>query len=200
MFAALILLLLPNISQAASIGTILKNDHEFVKRGETGSFVVLLWNMEESTPVKMSVRHAPKDWNIIIDPREFVLNQSKEKGPPYDPDAQYVNSNGVIITSIPVRILVNVPKNSDLGEHVIIVTAIIGEPQDGMSFLLEKNFRLVVNVVSPFGNSMTKNATSGGENVFTGLTSLFAGTNLVILSISIMATVIIISWVVYRRV
>ena len=73
----LLLAMLSSNAYALSLGSIAKNDFAEISLGKSAKFQMLFWNPEnDSYIVRMSVEYAPQDWTIIIDPNEFVLNNS----------------------------------------------------------------------------------------------------------------------------
>ncbi len=73
----LFFILLSVNSYALNMGSVSKSKYAEISVGETAKFKMLFWNIENETyNVKLSVKEAPKDWIVIIDPKEFNLNKS----------------------------------------------------------------------------------------------------------------------------
>jgi len=73
----LFFILLSSEVYAINLGSVAKNKFAEISSDESVKFKMLFWNVEnESYTMKLSVKEAPKDWVIIIDPNEFILNKS----------------------------------------------------------------------------------------------------------------------------
>jgi len=73
----LFLILISSDAYAINLGSVEKNSFAEISDGESAKFTMLFWNSEsEPYGVRLLVKDFPKDWTVIIDPDEFMLNKS----------------------------------------------------------------------------------------------------------------------------
>jgi hypothetical protein len=136
------------------MGTVVKKDTLSITSRESSKFTVLFWNIENTSyKVDLEVKEAPKDWLIIIQPKEFILNSST--GEEYI-SLPYINKN---VKTLPVNIFVK-PNDTQIGEYTVIINAKAGLPGETISFFQERDFKLTVKIIGK--QSQLKN--SGGQN------------------------------------
>jgi len=71
------LILLSSGAYAINLGSVTRNSFAEISNGESTKFTMLFWNSEsEPYDVRLLVKDSPKDWIVIIDPDEFMLNKS----------------------------------------------------------------------------------------------------------------------------
>ncbi len=71
------MLLLSSRVCAINLGSVAKNNFATVSIDKSTKFEMLFWNIEEEPyTIKLSINNAPKDWTVIIDPDEFILNKT----------------------------------------------------------------------------------------------------------------------------
>lgn len=117
-FIILFLILLSSETYAINLGSIAKNNFAEISNRESIKFKMLFWNIEnESYTVKMSIKEAPKNWTVIIDPDEFVLNKSI--GEEYI-KLPYANEN---IKAKVVNLFVKPDENSKPDKYFIFIKA-----------------------------------------------------------------------------
>jgi hypothetical protein len=134
-FKVIVILFLLSISsvQALSLGSIQKNDHAQIKPGETAIFTVLFYNNNPPTTVTLIEKTIPDNWIIIIQPNNFILNQSLPENPPYDNNVEYMNTPNGPIRTYPVRIYIKSPNSVKPGEYETLVSVSEGSPSGGLS-------------------------------------------------------------------
>ena len=197
----IIILFLFSIStvQAASLGSIQKNNYAQISRGETATFTILLYNNEAPISVTLNGKKVPEKWTLIIKPESFILNQTLPEEPPFDENAEYFNTpNGPIRTS-PVKIYVKSPRSAKPGEYEILISAVGGNPSGGLSVFQEKVFKFTVNVGKKGMLEEFLDVTSDNLNKLTGMvTAVDEQGNVLLLFVSF-AVIIGISWFIKRR-
>jgi len=202
---ATIILVIPTVIQAISLGTVLKRNYVEVRKGETAKFTALFWNTENSSfPVKLTVKEAPIGWIVIIRPDEFTLKQSKPENPPYEKGVEYMNLQNKIIKTTVVEILARVPNSAKQGEYKVIVNTNAGKTPGGISVLTERNFKFTVNVIkgSKSKGGEVPSFTALSEDINDKLTGMASAvteqSNVLLLFISVIVCIGA-SWIVKRR-
>jgi len=159
-------LLLIQSAAAISLGTVVKNDVVSIKDDEGAIFTILFWNVENNTyNVNLELKDSPPNWTVIFQPKSFILNSSSGDENIVLP---YMNESAKALAA---KILVE-PKNAEAGRYYLIITAIAGSPEKGLSFYQEREFRLAVDVTgTQFGpestttiSDMTGDAQPSGNN------------------------------------
>ena len=143
-------ILLSSGAYAISLGSVAKNKFDEISNDESTKFTMLFWNIEnESYTVKLSVKESPKDWVVIIDPIEFILNKSV--GEEYV-SLPYLNEN---IRAKVVNVFVKPDIKSETGKYFIVIKAETELPRleiNGMNMIPERLFQFEINLKS-FTNS-----------------------------------------------
>jgi len=118
------ILLSPEV-YAISLGSTAKNKFAEISDVESVKFKMLFWNVEEEPyTVELSVKEAPKDWIVIIDPDEFILNKSI--GEEYI-KLPYISEN--IRTKV-VNLFVKPVRDSKPGKYFVLIKAETELPQN----------------------------------------------------------------------
>lgn len=128
---------------AISLGSVVKSNVAETSNSESIKFTMLFWNVEnESYTVKLSATDSPKDWTIIIDPNEFILNNSV--GEEYI-KLPYMDENAKAKV---VNIFVKPDSNSKPGKYFISIKAeaIPQNEINDVAIIPEKLFRFEVNL------------------------------------------------------
>ena len=114
----LFLILLSSEVYALNMGSVAKNKIAEISIGESAKFKMLFWNTEdESYTMKLSIKEAPKDWTIMLDPSEFVLKKTIGE--------EYINlpyTNEIIKAKI-VNLFVKPASNSKSGKYFVTIKA-----------------------------------------------------------------------------
>jgi hypothetical protein len=174
----LFFIMLSSEAYAINLGSIVKNEYTQITNYESAKFKMLFWNAEsESYTLKLSVKESPEYWIAIIDPDEFVLNNSV--GEEYI-KLPYMDEN---IRAKVVNLFVKPVMNSKSGNYSVIVEAGIMTsnetsgieviPQRLMKFVIDlsgtENSDDVEDIVSSEENNTTKientDLTPTGENI-----------------------------------
>jgi hypothetical protein len=127
---------------AISMGTVVKNDFARISIDESARFTILFWNIEDNDyKVELSVKESPKDWTVIIEPNNFVLNSSVGK--------EYINLPYGRIKAAPINVIVKPPSSVGFGNYEIIINARSELPNSGITLSQERLFKFVVEVGNP---------------------------------------------------
>ena len=195
----ILFLLTISTAQAASLGSIQKNDRAEIKPEETAIFTVLFYNDNPPILVTLTEKNVPDEWIVIIQPESFILNQSLPENPPYDEDVEYLNTPKGLIKTYPVRIYIKSPESVEPGEYEIFVSAIGGNPSGGLSVFQERVFKFTVNVTEKQIGNKILDITKESINKLTGMASAITE-QVNIFWIFVSAVVVIgISWLIKRR-
>jgi len=195
----ILFLLTISTAQAASLGSIQKNDRAEIKPEETAIFTVLFYNDNPPILVTLTEKNVPDEWIVIIQPESFILNQSLPENPPYDEDVEYLNTPKGLIKTYPVRIYIKSPESVEPGEYEIFVSAIGGNPSGGLSVFQERVFKFTVNVTEKETGNKILDITKENINKLTGMASAVTEqVNVTLLFISIFA-LLVISYVIKRK-
>jgi uncharacterized membrane protein len=160
-FIIIFLITLSTGVYATSMGSVVKNDYSKIKVDESAKFTVLFWNTaNESYKLELNAE-LPKDWIIIFEPNDFILNETTGKELiklPYENDYK---------KATPIDILVKPPSSIKPGKYKIIVKAISILPQKGISFSQERSFNFLVEIENPlyFESPSEKKTTSQTNNL-----------------------------------
>jgi len=140
----LFLILLSSRVYAINLGSIAKNKFAEISGDESVKFKMLFWNAEdESYTMKLTIKEAPKDWIIIIDPNEFVLN--KTIGEEYI-NLPYTNEN---IKAKIVNLFVKPDSNSKPGKYFVIIKTEIKlskNEKNGITIIPGSVFKFEINL------------------------------------------------------
>ncbi len=155
----LFFILLSSEIYAISFGSIAKNEFAEISNGKSTKFEMLFWNIEnESYIVKLSIKEAPKDWIVIIDPNEFVLNKSI--GEEYI-KLPYMKEN---IKAKVVNLFVKPDSNSEPGKYFVIIkaeTKIFQNKENGITVVPERIFKFEIDLKG----FVTSNDIENKENI-----------------------------------
>ncbi len=114
----LFLILLSSRVYAINFGSVVKDNFAETTNDESVRFTVLFWNAEDvSYTTKLSVKNAPKEWTVIIDPEEFVSN--KTNGEEY---IKLPYTDELIKTKV-VNLFVKPDGNSEPGNYSVVIRA-----------------------------------------------------------------------------
>jgi len=139
----LFFILLSSAVYAINVGSVVKNEFVEILSEESVKISMLFWNIEEeSYTVKLSVKDAPKNWLIIFDPSEFVLNKSI--GEEYI-DLPYTDEK---IKAKAVNVFVKADTNSKPGKYFIVIRAETKLPQkvNGINVVPERLFEFEIDL------------------------------------------------------
>ena len=143
-FVSFFLILLASRAYAANLGSVVKNDFAEMSGVESAKFTMLFWNIEsESYTVKLSVKEAPKDWTIIMDPYEFSLN--RETGEEYI-SLPYVDEN---VKAKVVNVFVKPSNSSKPNKYFVVIkaeTIMHKNETNGISVIPERLFQFEINL------------------------------------------------------
>jgi len=174
----LFFILLSSEVYAINFGSIAKNEFAEISNGKSTKFKMLFWNIEnESYTVKLSIKEAPKDWIVIIDPNEFVLNKSI--GEEYI-KLPYMEEN---IKAKVVNLFVKSDNNSEPGKYFVIIkaeTKILQNEENGITIIPERIFKFEIDLKgfvtsSDIGNK--ENIIEFSENGFNSNNEILKITN-----------------------
>jgi len=197
----IIILFLLTIStvQAANLGSIQKNDRAQIKPEETAIFTVLFYNDNLPILVTLTEKSVPDKWTVIIQPNNFILNQSLPENLPYESNVEYLNTPKGLIKTYPVRIYIKSPESVKPREYEIFISATGGNPSGGLSVFQERVFKFTINVTEKQTGNKILDITKESINKLTGMaTAVTEQVN--ILWIFVSAVVVIgISWLIKRR-
>lgn len=190
-----LIILVPNIAQAISFGSIEKIKNLEIEKGNTGKFNLLVWNREsEPYPVIFENYNVPKDWVILVEPNEFILSQ--EPGGKFE----IIQIPGRTIKAKNVDMYVTVPLDTENGKYNIEIKAIAGNRNDEISILHEKIFKLTVTVKEPEKNNFIDNIgrfTTEIGNTITGFATQNGGSW--IFGIVALCLIVFVSWRYYKH-
>ena len=124
---------------AFNLGTLQKSASQNVTPGNTIKFNLLFWNTDGSGyDVKLKNIDVPKDWDVILDPPEFYLDDM------YSGNIEhiYIPRLKKTVSAAMVNVYVSVPKYEKQGHHIIVLKAIAGgnDAISGFSLRQERLF------------------------------------------------------------
>jgi len=158
----LFLILLASKAYAINLGSVAKNNFAETSSGESTKFTMLFWNAEsKSYDVRLSVKEYPKDWIVIVDPAEFVLDKSV--GEEYV-SLPYSNEN---VKAKVVNIYVKPDKDSKPGDYSVVVKAetILKQNEiNGVTIVPERLFKFEVSLKGP-ASSVDNYKAPAGNNI-----------------------------------
>ncbi len=132
-------ILLPSV-EAISLGTLVKNDFVAVKQNESAKFIILFWNVENSSYiVETKVESSPENWIIIVNPERFLLDSttgSESIFLPYQKDP---------VRAFPLNVFVK-PVSAKPGNYTLVLSAAAGHPGNTINFFQERKFKLTLKV------------------------------------------------------
>jgi hypothetical protein len=198
-------ILLPIAVQSINLGVLQKNTESNVRRGETAEFTIFFWSIEDSPSlIKLRVKESPENMSVIIKPDEFLLNSST--GDYSGGEREYVNTPQGLKLMTPVKILAKVSEKIKYGDYVLSVVVTAGQPQGGVSTVIEKTFLLEVHVVSvgffekvEEGVEKTSGLISDVIKKITGMVSAVAEGNNILLLFASAIVIIVVYWMIKRR-
>lgn len=139
-FALMILLTLSTSVQALSFGTNIKNGELSLPRGGRGTFTILFFTRDPE-PVMFSVSADYPDGLAIYYPKTFELNSGLEGEDYILIDNEYVNAKSLDIT-------VSVPTGMEPGDYSILLKATsLNQDQKTIGVNAEKTFVLKLTVL-----------------------------------------------------
>ncbi|MFH1473650.1 MAG: hypothetical protein ABIE55_02030 [Candidatus Aenigmatarchaeota archaeon] len=139
----LFFILLSSEVYAISLGSIVKEDYVEISNDESVKFKMLFWNIDsESYTLKLSVKDAPENWIAIIDPDEFVLNNSI--GEEYI-SLPYMNDN---IKAKVVNLFVKPDSDSEAGIYSVVIEAgtKTSDETSGIEIVPQRLFNFQINL------------------------------------------------------
>lgn len=131
--AAALIILLFFSGQAFALGSVIKNNFAVAVQNESARFTILFWSDGEEY-VELSIKDAPEDWIVIIEPESFVAGIT---------GSEYIYIQDEVKKAMPVYIYVK--PTSMLGEQNIIITARSGRTDKGILFMQERYLNLTVD-------------------------------------------------------
>ena len=194
--------------QAVGLGTLTKNIHSQVMRGESVKFTILLWNSENSSfPVKLRATQIPEGLSMIINPKEFMMNFSRVDGYSNENGIEYMNTPYGLMKTVPVDVLVKVSNSIDLGKYDVYVNLAAGGTTTGISTIFEKTFRFDVEVVRYINRpKMTETTIQKlpilNENIMSKITGMFSKVSIntrLIFIVSLMIGIFLVAWTIYKH-
>ncbi|MEM5882978.1 MAG: hypothetical protein QXQ77_01920 [Candidatus Aenigmatarchaeota archaeon] len=148
LIAIFFFLLIPS-AKALSFWGLQKSSYAEMKNGETKEFILLFWNLENSSCFVTLESFQPESFLVIIEPEEFLLNASKI-GPPYE-EGEYVKLSVGDVKSFPVKVLIKA-LDSARGENEIRVKARAESLDSGIKIAQEKTFVFKVKIIEEFSS------------------------------------------------
>jgi len=140
----LLFIILPTKIYAINLGSVVKNNFVEITNTESAKFTMIFWNTgNESYNIRLSAEDAPKDWTILTDPAEFILNKSI--GEEYIA-LPYLNEN---VKAKVVNIFVKPIENSKPGNYSVVIKAETGLAQNeinDMNIIPERLFKFEINL------------------------------------------------------
>ena len=194
--------------QAVGLGTLTKNIHSQVMRGESVKFTILLWNSENSSfPVKLRATQIPEGLSMIINPKEFMMNFSRVDGYSTESGIEYMNTPYGLMKTFPVDVLVKTSNSIDLGKYDVYVNLAAGGTTTGISTIFEKTFRFDVEVVRYINRpKMTETTIQKlpilNENIMSKITGMFSKVSIntrLIFIVSLMIGIFLVAWTIYKH-
>jgi hypothetical protein len=141
---AVCMILMSSSAYAINLGSAEKIRYDEITSFESAEFKLIFWNNENTTyDVKLTASDYPKDWAVIIDPSEFLLNRNT--GDEYI-SLPYTSEN---VKAKVVKIFVKPTEKSLTGIYKISVksqTGLPGPAEGGMNIMSEKIFTFEVNL------------------------------------------------------
>lgn len=161
-FVFLILVLLPQVTNALNLGTLQKSNTQNVIAGDMATFDILFWNTEfDGYNVFLETMSAPKDWTIIINPFDFYLgNTSFGKI-----EHIYIPRIKKPVSASVINVHILVPKTTRSGKYTIILKATSNDKSTSLISL--KQERLFFYEINVFGNNQNDNNNNNNESVET---------------------------------
>jgi len=177
-----------------------------VKRGETAQFFIFFWNPEgEPSPIRLKPSEIPEGLVVIITSDDFMLNSSLVTKFPAEKERNYVNTEQGLMMTTPVRVLVKVPRDMELGSYDVVVTATAGSSSEAVSSLLEKKFKFTVNVTSltffeslvQTGKDIKSGIIEAGKGITGRATEVYVNLGAVFLILLVIG-ILVISWAIFK--
>ena len=196
-------LLFQTRSYALGFEASLENPVSSARRGETVEFTILFWNSQDSSiPIQLRAKSVPDGMFVLIFPDYFLLNYSKVTKFPAEKGKIYINTQQGLMKTFPVKVLVKVSKEVELGNYDVYVDAIAGKSSKGISTLLEKNFKLTVNVVSfkETTTSSIQEEVNVTKSFWRRITGKFTTPSYLPIFLMIMIAIFVLSWIIYKYV
>ncbi len=140
----LLLAMLSSRAYALNLGSVARNRFAEVSNNDSARLTILFWNVDsELYTIRLSVKESPKDWIVIFDPDEFVLNRTT--GDEYI-SLPYTNE---MVMAKAVNVFVKPDVKSKSGEYGVVVkaeTIFSSGEVNGMSVVPERLFAFTVRV------------------------------------------------------
>jgi hypothetical protein len=144
MFLVLFLILLSSRAYAINFGSVVRDSSAETTVDQSVKFTMLFWNVEnESYVIRLSVKDAPKEWTVIIDPDEFVSNKSNGE--------EYIKlpyTDEIIKTKL-VNLFVKPDSSSEPGKYFVVIRAETRLSQDeeyGITVIPERFFKFEIDL------------------------------------------------------
>jgi len=202
----LFLILISSNVYAINLGSVAKNSFAEISNGESTKFTMLFWNREsESYDVRLLVKDSPKDWTVIIDPDEFMLNKSTGE--------EYINlpySNENVKAKV-VNIFVKPDNLSKPGKYSVTVkteTNLNQSEANQLSVIPERLFTFEIDLKGPATpndsvESIVKIPTNETETKNDSLESYYLKvddkTDKKYFYLAILSLVVIVSIIIYKK-
>lgn len=132
-------------ADAFNLGMLQKSLSANVSAGDTAAFRVLFWNADEiGYTLSINKINAPENWLIIIQPNNFLLNNSLKE----NIERIYLPGNKTTINAKASDIYITIPEKETVGVYQIVLNAIAGnEKNTGFSLFQERKIMFQVNVI-----------------------------------------------------
>jgi hypothetical protein len=145
-FVFILFLLIPLV-YSFNFGTVPKNDYQTIKQGESTQFTILLWNLGESSyQVNVELKTELLGWDILVRPKDFILQPTPIVKPPYD-DGEYIEIPGKgNVRAETLRVFVKTPDYVEPGRYELVLVAKAGNPEGQVSVFQEREFKLTVEI------------------------------------------------------
>ena len=141
----LLLLLFP-VALSFNFGVVPKYTLRPVQQGESVQFILLFWNLGNSSyPVSLKLSDNPEGFDIIVRPKDFILNPTP-LAKNY-PEGEYVDIPGYgIVKAEVLKVFIKVSDIVEPGEYNLRLIATAGQPKEQISVFQEREIYLKVKV------------------------------------------------------
>jgi len=198
LFISMILILF--IPDVKALGTLQKKSYSEINPGQIAEFSILFWTSE---PIEIELREksVPKNWMIIVEPKNFVLNDNITS-------SEVISLQDRYVKALPVKIFAIPPENVKPGDYEIKVNMVAGKSDKGISFFQEKNFDFRVNVLgsSPeqketIDGSIDKNISKTGKFIIPikEIEEIPSNYTRIIFWLIIITFSLLVCWVLYKK-
>jgi len=144
---ALTILVLVPITYSTSLGSFIKKDSATIESGGRVNFEILFWNLEESYNLKINEKSVPSDWRVLIEPDDFVLDNSRNQEPPYG-EGEYINLPGIgTIKPEKVEVEIVTSENTETGDYTVSLVAIASGSEEEISVFQERDINFKISIL-----------------------------------------------------